>query len=177
MLGHAVSAGGHVVGLLAGASSAGRSLAGTDLGTDHTHRVEDGERQIDRAPLAALVQHQPRQRRATAVQGRDQPESPVILVGSQHLPAPILLVEVTPDPIPTAELGGEQTRALVQIDHGGALVGRIPHHMPDRLGRLAGGGRVGAIVGEEVDRAAVVHFRPAVRLAGHPSADLSRRTR
>jgi hypothetical protein len=84
----------------------------------------------------------------------------MVLVGREHLPTPFLLVVVTPDPVATTKLRGEEARLLVKVDHLLTLSGWIAHQMPDRLRRLIAGRLIDEIVVVIVDRLAAIH--PAV---------------
>ena len=129
---------------------------------DDADRVVHGERQRNRAPFAVLVQHQLRFGRTATCQGREQYESPVVLITGEQLPATFLLVVVAPNPIAAGMFGGEQARHLMQRDYLFALGRRIAGQMPDRLRRLVGAGRVLEPVVVVINGLAAFHVTVAV---------------
>lgn len=86
----------------------------------------------------------------------------MVLIGREHLPASLLLVVVTPDPVAAAKLGREQPRLLVQVDDLLAFGRRIANQVPDGLGRFVARGAVDEIVVDVVNRLAAIH--PAVTI-------------
>lgn len=94
-----------------------------------------------------------------------QHEPPVVLVGSEHLPAAFVIVPVAPDPISARELGRQQAGGLVQLDYLLTFGWRVTDRVPDRLRWLGGVGRIGVLVEVVEDRPATLHFHPAVRFA------------
>lgn len=83
------------------------------VGADDADRIVHRERQRNRAPFTILVQHQLRFGRPAAGQGREQHESPVVLVTGKQLPTTFLFVVVTPNPIAAGMLGGEEPGRFV----------------------------------------------------------------
>lgn len=162
MLGDPVGAGWHGIDQVARAT--GRATRLADVRTDDADRVMNGERQRYRAPAAILVQDQLGRRRSAAGQRSQQLETPVVLIGGESLPAALVLVPKTPDPVAATDLSREQARGFVQIDNRVALGRRVADRVPYRLGRLVDIGRIGVRVAEVEDGLATLHLGPAVRL-------------
>ena len=162
MLGKAVGAGRHAFGSAASAARGSSRLA--NIGTNNAHRVVNGECQRNWAPLPIFVENELGACRSAAGKRCEQLESPMVLVGTKHLPAALVLVPMAPDPIAAAELGGELSCGLVQCDNGSPFRGRVTHRMPDGLRWFAGVRCVGLCRVEVEDRTTTDHLGPAVGL-------------
>jgi|GEM_PF-4931732 len=125
------------------------------------------ERQIDRTPFAErrIEQHELRRSRTATLEIAEQLESPMVLVGREHLPAAFVVVPVAPDPVAAGEFRRQQSCGLVQRDHLLAFRGWVADRVPDRLRRFGTIGGVGVAVEEIEDRLAAFHLHPAVRFA------------
>lgn len=136
----------------------------------------DRERQRNRAPFSVFVENELGLGRTTAGQRGEQLETPVVLVGTQDLPATFVVVPVTPNPIAAAELGWKLTRRFVKRDDGGPFRRRVTHGMPDRLHGFARVGRVCFCRVKVEDRTAANHLGKAVWL-GRIGSRIARRPR
>lgn len=162
MLGDTVSARRHrVAGVAVAPARATRGRA--NVRTNDADRIVNREYQRDRTPLAGLVEHQLRRCRTAAGQRTEQLESPVILVRRERLPTAFVFIPNAPDPIATTELGGHESRRLVERNDRCSFRGRIAHSMPDGFGWLARIGRVG-LAGTGIEHgSATRHLHPAIR--------------
>jgi hypothetical protein len=163
VLGDTVRAcGNRVAGVAVAPARATRGRA--NVRTNDADRIVNREYQRDRTPLAGLVEHQLRRCRTAAGQRTEQLESPVVLIRRERLPATFVFIPNAPDPIATAELGGHESRRLVERNDCCPFRGWIAHGMPDGFGWLARIGRVG-LAGAKVEHgSATRHLHPAIRV-------------
>lgn len=161
MLGDAVSAcGNRVAGFAVAPARATHGLA--NVRTDDAHRVVNREEQRDRAPLAGLKKHELCGSGSTPGQRTQQFEPPVVLVGCDRLPATLVFIPDAPNPIATAELGGQEPGRLVERNDSCPFRGWVAHRVPDGFGWLAIVSGVGLAGIEVENRAAAGHLHPAI---------------
>lgn len=165
MLGDAISAcGNRVAGVAVAPARATRGRA--NVRTNDADRIVNREYQRDRTPLSGLVKHQLCRSRTAAGQRTEQLESPVILVRRERLPTAFVFIPDAPDPIAAAELGGHESRRLVERNDCCPFRGWIADGMPDGFGWLARIGRVG-LAGAKVEHgSAAGHLHPTIRVRG-----------
>lgn len=163
MFGDAVRSRRHRIRFVAVAPAPGAGRL-ANIRADDADRVVDRERERHRAPLAGLVEHELRRRGTAASQGREQLESPVVLIRREYLPAAFVLVPHAPDPVAAAELHRRESGCLVQGNHRRAFGGRVADGVPDRFGRFAGVRRIVQTGLEIEDGPAAAHLHPAIGL-------------